>query len=127
MKISVGQTIFPFSSSRSILTAGHCVCYKKPDNFPKCNLNPDKNNPVNQIIPGRDIYYVVGQQEMDERLRSEKFGEVLYNLPKAQKAFTYSPNNKWKKDIGLLIVDIGNWDTRVDSNIVIPIELPDKG
>ena len=84
--------------------------------------------PVNQIIPGRDIYYIVGQQIIDERLRSdEDYGEVLYSLPKAQKAFTYEINDPLKKDLGILIVDIENWESRVTHNIVHPIALPDKG
>ena len=84
--------------------------------------------PVNQIIQGRDIYYIVGQQTIDERLISaEDYGEVLYSLPKAQKAFTAQKTPLSKMDLGILIVDIANWETRVTHNIVHPIELPDKG
>ena len=112
---------------RSILTAGHCVCTPRPKCV-ECKKNLDKNMPVNQIIPGRDIYYIVGQQIIDERLRSdEDYGEVLYSLPKAQKAFTYEINDPLKKDLGILIVDIANWESRVTHNIVHPIALPDKG
>ena len=82
---------------------------------------------MNQIIPGRDIYYIVGQQIVDERLISDKYGDVLYNLSKAELAYNYSPVNPKKEDIGLLIVDIANWNNRVAYNIVRPIELPDKG
>ena len=82
---------------------------------------------MNQIIPGRDIYYIVGQQIIDERLTSKEYGDVLYNLPKAKLAFNYSPDDPTNIDIGLLIVDIANWDSRVAYNIVRPIELPDKG
>ena len=84
--------------------------------------------PLNQIIQGRDIYYVVGQQIIDERLISdEDWGEVLYSLPKAQKAFTSQKTESSFLDLGILIVDIANWETRVTHNIVRPIELPDKG
>ena len=74
----------------------------------------------------------MGQQIIDERLRSaEDYGEVLYDLPKAQKAFIYNSiykHNRYDKpDIALLIVDIANWDDRVAYNLVRPIELPDKG
>ena len=82
---------------------------------------------MNQIIPGRDIYYIVGQQKIDERLYSDKYGNVLYNLPKAELAYNSSPDDPKKNDIGLIIVDIANWDNRVAHNIVRPIELPDKG
>ena len=58
--------------------------------------------PLNQIIQGRDIYYVVGQQIIDERLISdEDWGEVLYSLPKAQKAFT-AQKKQFSNDIGIL-------------------------
>ena len=118
--------------SRSIVTAGHCVCFQRPEDeqsvYPECKKNVDKNTPLDQIIPGRDIFYVVGQQIIDERLRSDdEYGEVLYNLPKAQKAFTYEHNDPKKKDIGILIVDIPNWDSQVLHNIVRQIELPVKG
>ena len=118
--------------SRSIVTAGHCVCFQRPEDeqsvYPECRKNLDKNIPIDQIISGRDIFYVVGQQIIDERLRSyDKYGEVLYNLPKAQKAFTYELNYSKKKDIGILIVDIPHWDNQVLHNIVRPLELPDKG
>ena len=94
----------------------------------ECKKNLDTNMPVNQIIPGRDIYYIVGQQTIDERLISaEDYGEVLYSLPKAQKAFTAQKTELSKTDLGILIVDIANWETRVTHNIVHPIELPDKG
>ena len=91
-------------------------------------MNKDTNMPVNQIIQGRDIYYIVGQQTIDERLISaEDYGEVLYSLPKAQKAFTAQKTHLSKLDLGILIVDIANWETRVTHNIVHPIELPAKG
>ena len=100
----------------------------------ECKKNLDTNMPVNQIIQGRDIYYIVGQQTIDERLISaEDYGEVLYSLPKAQKAFALNAQKIAQKrpfaktDIGILIVDIANWETRVTHNIVHPIELPDKG
>ena len=117
---------------RSILTAAHCVCNLRPnpEAYPKCLPNTNKNKPANQIIQGRDIFYVVGQQITDERLLSEKqYGEVLYDLPKAQKAFIYNGfiSKRSKPDIGLLIVDISYWDNRVAHNLVRPIELPDKG
>ena len=112
---------------RSIITAGHCICTGR-QKYTECKKNPDKNTPVNQIIPGRDIYYIVGQQIIDERLLSDDdYGEVLYSLPKAQKAFTYWHKSFLKKDLGILIVDIKNWDSRVLHNIVKPIELPEKG
>ena len=85
---------------------------------------------MNQIIPGRDIYFIVGQQKIDERLYSDniyKYGVVLQNLPKSELAYNSSPDDPKKNDIGLLIVDIANWDNRVAHNIVRPIELPDKG
>ena len=118
--------------SRSIVTAGHCVCLQVPKAqrplYPKCEKNQDKKLPVNKIVPGRDIYYIVGQQMVDVRLRSvDKYGEVLYDLPKAQKAYTYEHKDTHKKDIGILIVDIASWENRVLHNIVRPIELPDKG
>ena len=126
-----GDCLFSFTLSRSILTAGHCVCVqyrRNPKLYPKCYSNLDKNHPENQIIFGRDIYYVVGQRIIDERLRSEEdYSEVLYDLPKAKQAFTYSPDDFTKKDIGLLIVDIASWDARFDYNIVRPIELPNEG
>ena len=56
------------------------------------------------------------------------FGEVLYSLPKAQKAFTSETKQdvmKW--DLGILIVDIAKWESRVTDNIVRPINLPEKG
>ena len=83
--------------------------------------------PVNQIIPGRDIYYVVGKQIIDERLMSDDYGEVLYSLPKAQKAFTAQQRPFDIPDIGILIVDIENWEIRRTHNIVHPIVLPDEG
>ena len=96
--------------------------------YPECKKNLDKNLPENQIIPGRDIFYIVGKQTIDDRLRSkEDYGEVLYDLPKAQKAFNHKPINTWKKDLGLLIVDIAHWDNLVLHNIIRPIKLPDKG
>ena len=102
------------------------MCTPRPK-YVECKQNLDKNMPVNQIIPGRDIYYIVGQPIIDERLKSDKdYGEVLYSLPKAQKGFTYEIINPLKKDIGMLIVDIANWERRVSHNIVRPIELPDK-
>ena len=100
--------------------------------YPECKSNyfnwrDFKFHPRNQIIPGRDIYYIVGQQIIDERLISDKYGDVLYNLPKAELAYSASPDDPKKIDIGLLIVDIANWDSRVAYDIVRPIELPDKG
>ena len=103
------------------------MCIPRPK-YVECKQNLDKNMPVNQIIPGRDIYYIVGQPIIDERLKSDKdYGEVLYSLPKAQKAFTAQKTHLSKLDLGILIVDIANWEARVTNNIVRPIELPDKG
>ena len=93
----------------------------------ECKKNDDTNMPLNQIIPGRDIYYVVGKQIIDERLMSDDYGEVLYSLPKDQKAFTAQKREMSKMDLGILIVDIANWETRVSNNIVRHIELPDTG
>ena len=108
-------------------------------------LNTDKENPLNQIIRGRDIFYVVGKKDVDDRLfpkmengREGKWekenGEVLHGLPKAQKAFHFSPEMKKMNgiDIGLLIVDIPRWEILTSTNTleydsVCPIELPDKG
>ena len=101
---------------------------KEKDLYPECKKNHEKHLPVNQIIPGRDIYYIVGKQTIDARLRSKKhYGEVLYDLPKAQKAFNHQSIDPWKKDLGLLIVDIADWDNLVLHNIVRPLKLPDKG
>ena len=50
---------------RAIVTAGHCVCSqrkKDKDLYPECMLNTDKENPLNQIVTGRDIFYVVGKK-----------------------------------------------------------------
>ena len=94
----------------------------------ECKKNLDTNTPVNQIIPGRDIYYIVGQKTIDHRLLSnEDYGEVLYSLPKAQKAFTAQKRPFSVPDIGILIVDIENWEIRKTHNIVHPIVLPDEG
>ena len=98
-------------------------------------LNSDEENPSNQIISGRDIFYVVGKQDVDDRLLSkDRYGEVLSGLPKAQKAFHFSPEMKKMNgiDIGLLIVDIPRWEILTSTNTleydsVCPIELPDKG
>ena len=102
--------------------------------YVECKKNLDTNTPVNQIIPGRDIYYIVGQKTIDHRLRSnEDYGEVLYSLPKAQKAFALNAQKIAQKrpfaktDIGILIVDIENWEIRKTHNIVHPILLPDEG
>ena len=98
-------------------------------------LNSDEENPSNQIISGRDIFYVVGKQDVDDRLLSkDRYGEVLSGLPKAQKAFHFSPEMKKMNgiDIGLLIVDIPRWEILTSTNtleidFVCPLELPDKG
>ena len=100
-------------------------------------LNTDKENPLNEIVTGRDIFYVVGKQVVDDRLLSkDRYGEVLYDLPKAQKAFAYTPQTTGKRfkgiDIGLLIVDIPWWEILTSVNpmeydAVRPIDLPDKG
>ena len=125
---------------RAIITAGHCVCNQKikdKELYPECFLNSDKKNPRNQIITGRDIFYVVGKQVVDDRLlSSDRYGEVLDDLPKAQKAFAYTPQTTGKRfkgiDIGLLIVDIPWWEILTSVNpmeydAVRPIDLPDKG
>ena len=68
----------------------------------------------------------MGQRTIDERLLSKRhYGEVLYGLPKVQKAFVYRPENIMKVDIGLLIIDIPMWIIAFD--LVSPIGLPDKG
>ena len=59
--------------------------------------------------------------------RADAYGEVLYDLPKAQQAFIYNPSKENKPEIALLIVDIADWDNRVRWNLVRPIELPNKG
>ena len=101
-------------------------------------MNTDKKNPANQIIHGRVIYYVVGQHTIDKRLilkdNWEDWKEVIYDLPRAQKAFSYAPQD-FKEDIkgidiGVLIVDIPVWQIAnpiEDRNTVCSLELPDKG
>ena len=102
--------------------------------FPECVKNSNRKIPSNQIIPGRDIYYIVGQQIIDERLDTNDYGEVLYGLPKAQKAFLYGTRiglyKGWRSeiDIGLLIVNIQPWDNRPSVlGKVRALDLPDKG
>ena len=104
--------------------------------YPESLPNSDKKNPSNQITSGRVIYYVVGEQAVDERLvlRGTGWREVLYDLPRAQKAFAYSTKNIMaeitKIDIGIIIVDIPVLKISnpiEDRNTVRPIDLPDKG
>ena len=134
------SSIHCYKFFRAIITAGHCVCSQKikdKELYPECLLNSGKENPQNQIIPGRDIFYVVGKQVVDDRLLSEdQYGEVLYDLPKARKAFAYSTKTTEGKskviDIGLLIVDIPRWEILTSVNAmeydaVRPIDLPDEG
>ena len=134
------SSVYSYECFRAIITAGHCVCSQKIEDkelYPECLLNSGKENPQNQIITGRDIFYVVGKQVVDDRLLSEdRYGEVLYDLPKAQKAFAYSTKTTEEKDkvidIGLLIVDIPWWEILTSVNpmeydAVRPIDLPDEG
>ena len=69
-------------------------------------------------------------------LSEDRYGEVLYDLPKAQKAFAYSTKTTEGEskviDIGLLIVDIPWWEILTSVNpmeydAVRPIDLPDEG
>ena len=104
--------------------------------YPECLLNSDKNNPSNQIIPGRELFYVVGQDIVDERLmstkqtiRDQEVEELLNDLPQAQRAFVYAPedhlDNPKKIDIGVVIIDI---PASVPFGFLLcPIDLPDKG
>ena len=130
---------FVFSIFRSIITAGHCICDAMTDErfLPRCLPNFDKKNPSNQIIPGRDIFYVVGQRIVDDRLISgdiSKIKTLLYNLPRAEKAFVYENNRYHVQTIHgkrklRLSIDIGLILTtaNIDPNIVeCPIELPEK-
>ena len=93
--------------------------------YPECIINSDKKNPSNQIISGRDIFYVVGQQIVDNRLISTDISEVseaLDDLPKAKKAFVYEKYKENSKhiDIGLIL-------TREDTNVRCFLKLPEKG
>ena len=130
------KSINDFAIYRSIITAGHCICTERIEDkelYLECLPNSDKKNPSNQITFGRVIFYVVGERIVDERLRSQnEWRDVLYDLPKAQKAFAYATNNHVLKtiDIGILIVDIPDWKISnpiEDRTSVCPIELPDKG
>ena len=117
---------------RAIITAAHCVCSERTENkerYLKCRPNSDKKNPSNQIISGRDIFYVVGQQivdrEIDSRLNSNDISvvsEALDDLPKAKKAFVYEKYKENSKhiDIGLIL-------TREDTNVRCFLKLPEKG
>ena len=104
--------------------------------------NVDKENPSNQIIPGRDIFYVVGQRIVDDRLISgdiSKIKTLLYNeraeknLPKAKKAFVYENmgyiiERKKNRGKGRLraSIDIGLILTTANINVECPLELPEK-
>ena len=117
---------------RAIITAAHCVCSERTENkerYLKCIPNSDKKNPSNQIISGRDIFYVVGQRivdrEIDNRLNSNDISvvsEALDDLPKAKKAFVYENYKENSKhiDIGLIL-------TREDTNARCFLKLPEKG
>ena len=68
---------------------------------------------------------------IDEKLFTMDYGKVLYQLPKAQKAFVYGKkaNKRFRGeiDIGLLIVNIEPWDNRPRVlGIVRALDLPDK-
>ena len=134
------QSINHFVNCRSIITAGHCICVKQETRehkelYLECLPNSDKKNPSNQITSGRVIYYVVGEPIVDKRLQSyNEWRDVIYDLPKAQKAFTYSTKNMVDKitkiDIGIIIVDIPVLKISnpvEDRNTVRPIDLPDEG
>ena len=130
---------FVFSIFRSIITAGHCICDdmtgEAKNILPRCLLNFDENNPRNQIIAGRDIFYVVGQRIVNNGLFDiSKVRTLLYNLPRAQQAFVYENAQyhwqtiqgkrklKFSIDIGLILTT-----ANIDPNIVeCPIELPEK-
>ena len=68
-----------------------------------CRQNHDINSPINQIITGRDIYYIVGQKVIDGRIYSDQYQNVLPYLPRAQEAFIYEmqEGEKYYNDIGL--------------------------
>ena len=93
-----------------------------------CRQNHDINSPINQIITGRDIYYIVGQKVIDGRIYGDQYQNVLPYLPRAQEAFIYEmqEGEKYYNDIGLLIVNIDDWSNRVSQNLVSPIDLPDN-
>ena len=99
---------------------------RKKERYPECIINSDKKNPSNQIISGRDIFYVVGQQKIDKRLMSRdisRLSRVLDDLPKAKQAFVYENvrEDKFKRiDIGLIL-------TREDINVRCQLKLPEKG
>ena len=66
---------------RAIITAAHCVCSESTENkerYLKCIPNSDKKNPSNQIISGRDIFYVVGQQIVDREIDNRWNSFVAY-------------------------------------------------
>ena len=122
---------------RSIITAGHCICEETTarQNLPRCLPNFDKKNPSNQIIPGRDIFYVVGQRIVDDRLISgdiSKMKTLLHNLPRAEKAFVYENARytyeriRGKKRFRVSI-DIGLILTTANIDVECPLELPEKG
>ena len=129
---------FVFSIFRSIITAGHCICDDMTgvakNILPRCLLNLDKKNPSNQIIPGRDIFYVVGQRIVDDRLISGDISQIktlLYNLPRAKKAFVYENNRYHSQTIRgkrrlILSIDIGLILTTANIDVECPIELPEK-
>ena len=99
---------------------------RKKERYPECIINSDKKNPSNQIISGRDIFYVVGQQVIEYRLMStdiSEVSEVLDDLPKAKKAFVYEnvEEGSYKRiDIGLIL-------TSDDINVRCWLKLPEKG
>ena len=103
--------------------------------------NFDKKNPSNQIIPGRDIFYVVGQRIVDDRLISgdiSKIKTLLYNdraelnLPRAEKAFVYENKRyhfqriRGKRRLRPSI-DIGLILTTENIDVECHIDLPGKG
>ena len=96
--------------------------------LPPCEQNADRNLPINQIIPGREIYYIIGQKSIGQDIWGAEYNEVLKNQPQSEKAFIYERkemSGTFYNDIGLLIVNILNWDIMFDLNLVEAIELPD--
>ena len=96
--------------------------------LPPCEKNTNRNLPINHIIQGRRIYYIVGQKSIGKDIWGEKYYEVLKRLPQAKKAFIYERREQlgtFSNNIGLLIVNILDWDTKISQNLVEAIELPD--
>ena len=116
------------------MTNGHCICTPEDPELPielrlpSCERNTDRNLPINHIIPGREIYYIIGQKSIGEDIWTEEYYEVLKDLPQAEQAFIYERKEQlgtFYNDIGLLIVNILDWDIMFDLNLVEAIELPD--